>query len=420
MSKRKTRDPTVTDDTNVAKKIKTPTVTINGIEYPTVTINGIEYAKQQICNETLDLIKEKITDGITFPPTLKNDSSYTVDCRIKDNYNPREAGASSVICKLPREKLLRVTTKEETFDDELNGLIIQYCLSYSEYVCKVYEFGYLLDTENGKKLHVYAILEYLPSHFNEHLHLKRNVSIKPELNQLVKAINFLYSNKVSHLDIKPQNIGFNYHGQLKIFDFGFAVINRDESFFHQVCNFAKGDWNGTYDYTDPYYLSYCTSSNISDVYSAGVIIFNTFFHLERGWGDVQVVNNHWKSYICSPGNPLIKCNNWNEFFVRSEMTHHPDIDTPEKLELLKTLLYGMLQPNPKFRITAAEALRHPWLNENSSRTSSSARISPRISARKKTINRSRIVTRSIIGTRRKSFTPNKRGKNKIKTSYQKT
>lgn len=404
MSKKRGRDPTVTDDTNVAKKIKTPTV----------TINETKYIKQQICDETLDLIKEKIPDGITFPPTLKNDSSYTVDCRIKDNYNPREAGASSVICKLPHEKLLRVTTKEETFDDELNGLIIQYCLSYSEYVCKVYEFGYLLDTENGKKLHVYAILEYLPIHFNGYLY--RDRSVKPQIKKLLEAIDFLYSNKVSHLDIKPQNIGFNSDGQLKIFDFGFAVINRDESFFHQVCNFAKGDWNGTYDYTDPYYLSYCTSSNISDVYSAGVIIFNTFFHLERGWGDVQVVNNHWNSYICSPGNPLIKCYQWNEFFVRSDMRGNPDIDTTEKLELLKTLLYGMLQPNPKFRITAAEALRHPWLNENSSRTSSSARISPRISARKKTINRSRIVTPSIIGTRRKSYTPNKRGKNKIKTS----
>jgi len=396
---------------NVEKKRKGPGP-------PTVTINGIVYVKQQICDETIDLIKEKKPDGITFPYTPKNDSSYTVDCRIKDNHNPREAGTSSVICKLSYKKLLRVTTNESTFDDELNGLIIQYCLSDSEYVCKVYEFGYLLDTEHGKKLHVYAILEYLPIHFNGHLY--RDRSVKPQIKKLLEAIDFFYSNKVSHLDIKPQNIGFNYNGQLKIFDFGFAVINRDESFFHQVCNFAKGDWNGTYDYTDPYYLSYCTSSNISDVYSAGVIIFNTFFHLERGWGDVQIVDNYWKSlfFICSPGNPFIECYRWNTFFVRRDMTDHPDIDTPEKLESLKSLLYRMLQPNPKFRITAAEALRHPWLNEHSSRTSSSAHISTpirrRIGTRKKTFHYGRIVTRSRIGTRSKSYTPNKRGKNKIK------
>jgi serine/threonine protein kinase len=388
---------------NVEKKRKGP---------PTVTINGIVYVKQQICDETIDLIKEKKPDGIPFPPTIETNLSYIVDCSIKDNHNPREAGASSVICRLPHEKLLRVTTNESTFDDELNGLIIQYCLSNSEYVCKVYEFGYLLDTVNGKKLHVYAILEYLPIHFNGHLY--RDRSVKPQIKKLLEAIDFFYSNKVSHLDIKPQNIGFNYNGQLKIFDFGFAVINRGKSFFHQVCNFVRGDWNGTYDYTDPYYLSYCTSSNISDVYSAGVIIFNTFFHLERGWGDVQIVNNHWNSYICGPGNPLIKCSNWNTFFVRRDMTDHPDINTPEKLESLKTLLYGMLQPNPKFRITAEKALLHPWLNEHSSRTSSSARISTpirtRISARKKTIKHRIMVTRSRIGTRGKSYTPKKRPK----------
>jgi serine/threonine protein kinase len=396
------------------RKTRDPTVTISGIEYPTVTINGIEYAKQQICDETLHLLKEKKPDGITFPDTPKNDSSYTVVCRIKDNFNPKEAGASSVICRLPDEKLLRVTTNESTFDDELNGLIIQYCLSDSEYVCKVYEFGYLLDTVNGKKLHVYAILEYLPIHFNGHLY--RDRSVKPQIKKLLEAIDFFYSNKVSHLDIKPQNIGFNYNGQLKIFDFGFAVINRGKSFFHQVCNFVRGDWNGTYDYTDPYYLSYCTSSNISDVYSAGVIIFNTFFHLERGWGDVQIVDNYWKSlfFICSPGNPFIECYRWNTFFVRRDMTDHPDIDTPEKLESLKSLLYRMLQPNPKFRITAAEALRHPWLNEVSSRTSSIARtntpIRTRIGTRKNKFHYRRIVTRSRISTRSKSYTPNKRPK----------
>jgi serine/threonine protein kinase len=88
-----------------------------------------------------------------------------------------------------------------------------------------------------------------------------------ECHRLFRGISTFQKHDIMHHDIKPQNIGFNSHGQLKIFDFGFAVINRGKSFFHQVCNFVRGDWNGTYDYTDPYYLSYCTSSNISDVYS---------------------------------------------------------------------------------------------------------------------------------------------------------
>ena len=345
------------------KRSRDPTVTINGIEYPTVTINGIEYAKQQICDETIDLIKEKKPYGMTFPPTQKNEVSYNVICNIENNRNFKEAGASSVICTLPGEKLLRVTIKKETFEAELNGLIIQYCLSNSEHICKVYEFGFLLDTENGEKVYVYAILEYLPKTFYDYLSGKRDVSVKPQIKQLLEAIDFLHSQNVSHLDIKPQNIGFNSHGQLKIFDFGLAVINGYDR-IKRVFN--KDHPEGTFQYMDPFYFYSHIHSNISDVYSVGVILFEIFFELSGEWSYGQpLIHIYWEPWVLCGHYGMFKCESWKEFVLRSDMRKHPDINPSAKIESLKTLLYGMLQPNPMFRMTAAEALSDTWLNQHS-------------------------------------------------------
>lgn len=327
----------------------------------TVTISGIEYAKQQICDDTIDLIK--IPDGITFPSTPKNDSSYTPNCSTlyTTEIYSTSAGTTSVICTIPDGRILRLTVNDKDFEEELNGLIIQYYLSHQKGcvgICKVYEFGFLLDNDNKQK-YLYAILENVPIPFN-----RKVESIKPMIKQLLGAINFLHSHNISHLDIKPQNIGFTINGRLKIFDFGFSQVNRSVSWKDQVCNYFRSGHKGSKRYVDPYYFSYCTSSNKSDVFSAGVIIFDMFFKpvgIDHGWDNFTELP-YWDSTICGPLG--LKCIKWNEFVVRPDMIKHPDINTPAKIDSLKTLLREMLEPNPFYRMTAEKALSHPWLNQH--------------------------------------------------------
>jgi serine/threonine protein kinase len=117
---------------------------------------------------------------------------------------------------------------------------------------------------------------------------------------------------------------------------------------------------------DPFYFYYSIHSNKSDVYSAGVILFELFFQLSGEWSpDQPIINIYWEpSFLCGPYG-LSKCVSWKDFVLRHEMKSHPDINDDVKLKSLKTLLYGMLQPNPMFRMTAAQALSHTWLNQHS-------------------------------------------------------
>ncbi|KAJ2931706.1 hypothetical protein H1R20_g5525, partial [Candolleomyces eurysporus] len=56
----------------------------------------------------------------------------------------------------------------------------------------------------------------------------RNSRIKHPCQSLVKGVAYLHANRVAHLDLKLDNLVYNTAGQLKIIDFGIAVLVQDE------------------------------------------------------------------------------------------------------------------------------------------------------------------------------------------------
>lgn len=90
--------------------------------------------------------------------------------------------------------------------------------------------------------------------------------VKDLASQLLDALAYSHSQGVVHRDLKPANLLVNDAGQLKISDFGIARI--------EASNLTQdGDVLGTPNYMAPEQFLGVTADARSDVYSAGIIIY---------------------------------------------------------------------------------------------------------------------------------------------------
>jgi serine/threonine protein kinase len=88
--------------------------------------------------------------------------------------------------------------------------------------------------------------------------------------QLLKALNAAHQNGFIHRDIKPENILVNSKLELKIADFGLALM-RDEHLITQ-----KSSIVGTPGYMSPEQIRGENLSSQSDLFSAGIVIYELF------------------------------------------------------------------------------------------------------------------------------------------------
>ncbi|HEU0189569.1 MAG TPA: serine/threonine-protein kinase [Gallionella sp.] len=130
-------------------------------------------------------------------------------------------------------------------------------------IVSVYEYG-----EDGDV--AYIAMEFivgieLKEHFDKTVRFKINDSTKI-MTQLLDALEYSHSRGVVHRDIKPSNILITKDGQVKIADFGIAKI--ESSDLTQV-----GTVLGTPSYMSPEQFMGLAVDHRSDIYSAGVILY---------------------------------------------------------------------------------------------------------------------------------------------------
>lgn len=184
------------------------------------------------------------------------------------------------------------------------------------------------------------------------------VTIKSFMHQLLKGIAFCHENRVLHRDLKPQNLLINNKGQLKLADFGLA-----RAFGIPVNTFSNEVVTLWYRAPDVLLGSRTYNTSI-DIWSAGCIMAEMYtgrplfpgttnedqlqkiFRLmgtpsERSWPGISQFPEY-KS-------------NFTVYHTRDIRDYLPQVD-PVGLQLIGS----MLQLRPELRISAQQALQHPW------------------------------------------------------------
>lgn len=155
------------------------------------------------------------------------------------------------------------------------------------------------------------------------------------VRQLLSAIDYCHEARICHRDLKPENILLSYKKgslDIKLADFGLAQVYSEEELMHNI--------SGTPYYIAPEMLA-GEYNHLVDMWSLGVIL-----------------------YIMLSGCPPFNGKNNEEILVRVYAANYNF--RPNSFNMVtdtaKDLIARMLMKDPQLRITAKQALRHPWLS----------------------------------------------------------
>lgn len=218
--------------------------------------------------------------------------------------------------------------------------------------------------ENQK---LYLVFEYLEQDLKKYLDFvgkkMERLLIKSYLQQLIKGIAFCHSHRVLHRDLKPQNLLIDRQGTLKLADFGLARAFGlpVRTFTHEVVTLwyrAPEVLLGGRQYSTPVDIwsiacIFCEMLTRTPLFPGDSEIdqlFRIFRQLgtptEETWPGVSQFADYKASFPKWAPQPLTK--------TLKELRNDPDA-----LDLLQK----MLVYEPSKRISAREALKHPYFDE---------------------------------------------------------
>ena len=151
------------------------------------------------------------------------------------------------------------------------------------------------------------------------------------MQEILRAINHCHHLGIIHRDLKPENIMYSDEGILKIIDFGLSMWENSYTFDTMA---------GTKYYIAPEVLNTSTFTKACDIWSLGVIL-----HIILS-GYVPIVGSKAEDIfrnIMEYTGPKFTGEIWNSISKEA-----------------KDLVAKMMDPNYKTRISAADALEHPW------------------------------------------------------------
>eukprot|EP00761_Pharyngomonas_kirbyi_P013254 gb/GECH01013281.1/.p1 GENE.gb/GECH01013281.1/~~gb/GECH01013281.1/.p1 ORF type:complete len:306 (+),score=55.91 gb/GECH01013281.1/:1-918(+) len=185
--------------------------------------------------------------------------------------------------------------------------------------------------------------------------------IKSYMYQMVNALYFCHSHRILHRDLKPQNLLIDRQGHIKLADFGLArAYNLPiRSYTHEVITLwyrAPEILLGSRHYSTPV-----------DIWSIGCIFAEMIKKDPLFPGDSEIDQLHKIFRVCGTPNEEIWPGSTSlPHFKSTFPTWHPrslsDVLPPfDNLGI--DLLEKMLEYDPAKRITAKDALNHPYFDD---------------------------------------------------------
>jgi len=176
------------------------------------------------------------------------------------------------------------------------------------------------------------------------------------IRQVLSAIQHLHVQGIVHRDLKPENLLFTTNednADVKLVDFGLAkqIENPDER------SFLKASLSGTVAYSAPERLREDQESKAVDMWSLGCILYFLLFGIPPFYSEKETEEECEDEIVDAVMAGKVT------FPQETKITPHA-----------KDLIERLLDKDPANRITAEQALIHPWIVESSINHSSENQV----------------------------------------------
>ena len=243
-------------------------------------------------------------------------------------------------------------TKKTKYGDNLNMNKILYEINLMRKLSHP-NITKILETFEDEKFY-FIIMEYINGgNLFSYVKKRRKLSEKVAkflFKQIILGIKHIHSQLIVHRDIKLENILIDMNNNVKICDFGIGIILSSENqSLHNHC--------GTPLYIAPEIILSTKEEGYKgfpvDIWSAGIALYIMLsgklpFNIDEYQDDIDGYNNNAKE---------------KNIKLKSEIVNKNPKPIENISDEARNLLNGILNKNPKKRLTCDEILNHPWLSD---------------------------------------------------------